>query len=146
MKTIDLVERIEGEGETSLYRKTIRSKMLQIVSSFRGFEIYFYGKVTSWCTWFILQEFVGICGQASLKATVGNFRKCIWKYRVKARNFTKSQTLRQIGLNIEIIDSPYKMVLYVYNVSRHYKLDSNDLGTFTPLQRCKMDGSSKSAK
>ena len=81
----------------------------------------------------ITPRICGICGQAHLKATVEALENIYENINEKLKITKKAKLLRQIGLNIEIIDSHIKW-FYMFIMPDIIKLDTNDLGIYTPLK------------
>lgn len=133
MKTIDLVERIEGEAKLHCTWENNKVKDARIdFLNFRGFEYILQGK-SPLDALVYTPRICGICGQAHLKATVETLENVYENIGQKLEISPKAKLLRQIGLNIEIIDSHIKW-FYMFIMPDIIKLDSNDLGTFTPLK------------
>ena len=133
MKTIDLIERIEGEAKlhcTWKNEKIVDAKIDFL--NFRGFEYILEGK-SPLDALVYTPRICGICGQAHLKATVEALENIYENLNEKLEITKKAKLLRQIGLNIEIIDSHIKW-FYMFIMPDIIKLDSNDLGAYAPLK------------
>ncbi len=133
MKTIDLIERIEGEAKLHCIWDNEKVIDAQIdFLNFRGFEYILEGK-SPLDALVYTPRICGICGQAHLKATVEALENIYENINEKLEITQKAKLLREIGLNIEIIDSHIKW-FYMFILPDIIKLDSNDLGTYTPLK------------
>ena len=133
MKTIDLVERIEGEAKlhcTWEDKKVVDARIDFL--NFRGFEYILEGK-SPLDALVYTPRICGICGQAHLKATVEALENVYENINEKLQITQKAKLLREIGLNIEIIDSHIKW-FYMFILPDIIKLNSNDLGIYTPLK------------
>ena len=133
MKTIDLVERIEGEAKLHCTWENSIVKDARIdFLNFRGFEYILQGK-SPLDALVYTPRICGICGQAHLKATVETLENVYENIGQKLEISPKAKLLRQIGLNIEIIDSHIKW-FYMFIMPDIIKLDTNDLGIYAPLK------------
>ena len=133
MKTIDLVERIEGEAKlhcTWEDKKVVDARIDFL--NFRGFEYILEGK-SPLDALVYTPRICGICGQAHLKACVEALENVYENINEKLQITQKAKFLREIGLNIEIIDSHIKW-FYMFILPDIIKLDTNDLGIYTPLK------------
>jgi uptake hydrogenase large subunit len=133
LKTIDLVERIEGEAKlhcTWEEKKVVDARIDFL--NFRGFEYILEGK-SPLDALVYTPRICGICGQAHLKATVEALENVYENINEKLQITQKAKLLREIGLNIEIIDSHIKW-FYMFILPDIIKLNSNDLGIYTPLK------------
>ena len=133
MKTIDLVERIEGEAKLhcTWSNKKVSDARIDFLN-FRGFEYILEGK-SPLDALVYTPRICGICGQAHLKATVEALENVYENINEKLQVTQKAKLLRQIGLNIEIIDSHLKW-FYMFIMPDIIKLDTNDLSIYTPLK------------
>jgi len=144
MKTIDLVERIEGEAKLSCSWKDgiVNNASIDFLN-FRGFEYILKGK-SPLDALVYTPRICGICGQAHLKASVEALED-IYKNLNEPLSLTpKSLLLREIGLNIEIIDSHIKW-FYMFIMPDIVKLQNSDLGIYTPLKGSRWQEASKTA-
>jgi len=144
MKTIDLVERIEGEAKLSCSWKNgvICDASIDFLN-FRGFEYILKGK-SPLDALVYTPRICGICGQAHLKASVEALED-IYKNLNEPLTLTpKSLLLREIGLNIEIIDSHIKW-FYMFIMPDIVKLQNSDLGIYAPLKGSRWLEASKTA-
>ena len=133
MKTIDLVERIEGEAKLHCTWEDEKVKDARIdFLNFRGFEYILEGK-SPLDALVYTPRICGICGQAHLKATVEALENIYENINEKLQITQKAKLLREIGLNIEIIDSHIKW-FYMFILPDIIKLDTNDLSIYTPLK------------
>ncbi|MDD3055346.1 MAG: nickel-dependent hydrogenase large subunit [Aliarcobacter sp.] len=144
MKTIDLVERIEGEAKLhcTWSNKKISDARIDFLN-FRGFEYILEGK-SPLDALVYTPRICGICGQAHLKATVDVLENIYENVNEKLQVTQKAKLLRQIGLNIEIIDSHLKW-FYMFIMPDIIKLDTNDLGIYMPLKGSRWMEAQKSA-
>ncbi|QKF66797.1 [Ni-Fe] hydrogenase, large subunit [Arcobacter venerupis] len=133
MKTIDLVERIEGEAKLHCTWENNKVSNARIdFLNFRGFEYILEGK-SPLDALVYTPRICGICGQAHLKATVEALENIYENINEKLQITQKAKLLREIGLNIEIIDSHIKW-FYMFILPDIIKLDTNDLGIYAPLK------------
>ena len=144
MKTIDLVERIEGEAKLhcTWSNKKVSDARIDFLN-FRGFEYILEGK-SPLDALVYTPRICGICGQAHLKATVEALENIYENINEKLQVTQKAKLLRQIGLNIEIIDSHLKW-FYMFIMPDIIKLDTNDLGIYMPLKGSRWMEAQKSA-
>jgi len=108
MKTVDIIERIEGEAKLHLNWKngTVHDAHIAFLN-FRGFEFMLEGK-SALDALVYTPRICGICGQAHLYATV-NALEDIYKNAGIALEVTpKAKSLRELGLIVEIIQSHIK--------------------------------------
>jgi Ni,Fe-hydrogenase I large subunit len=108
MKTVDIIERIEGEAKLHLSWKndTVCDAHIAFLN-FRGFEFMLEGK-NAMDALVYTPRICGICGQAHLYATV-NALEDIYKNAGMPLEITpKAKSLRELGLIIEIIQSHIK--------------------------------------
>ncbi len=124
MKTVDIVERIEGEAKLVCFWEEDKISNARIeFLNFRGFEYILQNKP-------ILDSLIytpricGICGQAHLKATVEALENIYENINEPLIISNKAKLLREIGLNIEIIDSHIKW-FYMFIMPDIAKLDNN---------------------
>ena len=144
MKTIDLVERIEGEAKLHCTWEDEKVKDARIdFLNFRGFEYILEGK-SPLDALIYTPRICGICGQAHLKATVEALENVYENINEKLQITQKAKLLREIGLNIEIIDSHLKW-FYMFIMPDIIKLDTNDLGIYSPLKGSRWLEAQKSA-
>ena len=144
MKTIDLVERIEGEAKLHCTWENEKVKDARIdFLNFRGFEYILEGK-SPLDALVYTPRICGICGQAHLKATVEALENVYENINEKLQVTQKAKLLREIGLNIEIIDSHLKW-FYMFIMPDIIKLDTNDLGIYMPLKGSRWMEAQKSA-
>jgi len=133
MKTVDIVERIEGEAKLVCQwdKKKISDVKIQFLN-FRGFEFILKDKP-------VLDALVytpricGICGQAHLKATVEALENIYKNHNEELTLTNKAKLLREIGLNIEIIDSHIKW-FYMFIMPDIVKFSQNSLDEYSPLK------------
>ena len=144
MKTIDLVERIEGEAKLHCTWSNQKVSDARIdFLNFRGFEYILEGK-SPLDALVYTPRICGICGQAHLKATVDALENVYENINEKLQITQKAKLLREIGLNIEIIDSHLKW-FYMFILPDIIKLDSNDLGIYAPIKGSRWMEAQKSA-
>ena len=133
MKTVEIIERIEGEAKLScIWKNNIVSDARIDFLNFRGFEYILEGK-SPLDALVYTPRICGICGQAHLKATVDALENVYENINEPLIVTNKAKLLREIGLNIEIIDSHIKW-FYMFILPDIIKLDTNDLGIYTPLK------------
>jgi hydrogenase large subunit len=144
VKTIDLVERIEGEAKLhcTWSNKKVSDARIDFLN-FRGFEYILEGK-SPLDALVYTPRICGICGQAHLKATVEALENVYENINEKLQVTQKAKLLREIGLNIEIIDSHLKW-FYMFIMPDIIKLDTNDLGIYMPLKGSRWMEAQKSA-
>ena len=133
MKTVELIERIEGEAKLNFTWKNQKISDVRIdFLNFRGFEYILQGK-SPLDALVYTPRICGICGQAHLKATVEVLENIYRSLGEKIEVSLKAELLREIGLNIEIIDSHFKW-FYMFILPDIIKLEKDDLGIYTPLK------------
>jgi hydrogenase large subunit len=144
MKTIDLVERIEGEAKLSCsWKNNIVSDASIDFLNFRGFEYILEGKEPLDALVYT-PRICGICGQAHLKATVDALEDVYKNINEPLLVTPKALLLREIGLNIEIIDSHIKW-FYMFIMPDIVKLETSNLGIYQPLSGSRWLEASKTA-
>ena len=133
MKTVNLVERIEGEAKLNCSWKNgiIIDSRIDFLN-FRGFE-YILEDKSPLDALVYTPRICGICGQAHLNAAVEVLEKAYENIGEKLEITPKAKLLRQIGLNIEMIDSHLKW-FYMFILPDIIKLNSNDLNIYEPLK------------
>ncbi len=133
MKTVEIIERIEGEAKLSCTWKDEKVSDARIdFLNFRGFEYILEGKAPLDALVYT-PRICGICGQAHLKATVDALENIYENINEPLQVTNKAKLLREIGLNIEIIDSHIKW-FYMFILPDIIKLDTSDLGIYSPLK------------
>jgi hydrogenase large subunit len=133
MKTVEIIERIEGEAKLSCTWKNEKVSDARIdFLNFRGFEYILEGKAPLDALVYT-PRICGICGQAHLKATVDALENIYENINEPLQVTNKAKLLREIGLNIEIIDSHIKW-FYMFILPDIIKIDTSDLGIYTPLK------------
>jgi Ni,Fe-hydrogenase I large subunit len=144
MKTVEIIERIEGEAKLSCTWKdnSISDARIDFLN-FRGFEYILEGK-SALDALVYTPRICGICGQAHLKATVDALENIYENINEPLVVTDKAKLLREIGLNIEIIDSHIKW-FYMFILPDIIKLDTNDLGIYSPLKGSRWLESCKTA-
>ncbi|PLY08966.1 MAG: Ni/Fe hydrogenase [Arcobacter sp.] len=133
MKTVDIIERIEGEAKLSL---TWRNEKVSDASidflNFRGFEYILENKP-------ILDALVytpricGICGQAHLLATVNAIENLYKNAGIELEITNKAKILRELGLIIEIIDSHIKW-FYMFIMPDVVNQSKKQYSGYTPIK------------
>lgn len=133
MKTVDIVERIEGEAKLvcSWENKKISDARIEFLN-FRGFEFMLEGK-SPLDALVYTPRICGICGQAHLLATVNALENIYENIGEKLTIPTKAKILREIGLNIEIIDSHIKW-FYMFIMPDIVALSTKDYQKYAPLK------------
>lgn len=124
MKTVDIIERIEGEAKLvcSWENSRISDARIEFLN-FRGFE-YILKDKPALDTLIYTPRICGICGQAHLKATVEALENIYTNINEPLEVTNKAKLLREIGLNIEIIDSHIKW-FYMFIMPDIAKLSSD---------------------
>ncbi|RXJ88165.1 nickel-dependent hydrogenase large subunit [Arcobacter sp. CECT 8985] len=125
MKTLNIVERIEGEAKLvcNWENEKIENAQIQFLN-FRGFE-YILENKPALDALIYTPRICGICGQAHLKATAEALEN-IYKVSNEPLEITnKAKLLREIGLNIEIIDSHLKW-FYIFIMPDIAKLSKDN--------------------
>lgn len=133
MKTVEIIERIEGEA--TLNCKWEDKKIVDVsinFLNFRGFEYILQGK-SPLDALVYTPRICGICGQAHLKATAEALENIYENINEKLEITSKAKILREVGLNIEIIDSHIKW-FYMFILPDIIKLETNDLNIYEPLK------------
>jgi hydrogenase large subunit len=133
MKTVDIIERIEGEAKLSLIWKNSKVSDASIdFLNFRGFEYILENKP-------ILDALVytpricGICGQAHLLATVKAIENLYKNSGNELEITNKAKILRELGLIIEIIDSHIKW-FYMFIMPDVVNQSKKQYDGYTPLR------------
>lgn len=133
MKTVDIVERIEGEAKLNCsWENGLISDTRIDFLNFRGFE-YILENKSPLDALIYTPRICGICGQAHLKATVDALENVYENIGEKLEVTPKAKLLREIGLNIEIIDSHIKW-FYMFILPDIVKLETEDLGIYEPIK------------
>ncbi len=133
MKSVEIIERIEGEAKLNFSWKNEKISDVRIdFLNFRGFEFILQNK-SPLDALIYTPRICGICGQAHLKATVEALENIYKNQNIKLEISNKAKLLREIGLNIEIIDSHLKW-FYMFIMPDIIMLETNDLGIYEPLK------------
>ncbi len=134
MKTVDIVERIEGEAKLvcSWKNELIDNVRIEFLN-FRGFEYILEGKAPPLDALIYTPRICGICGQAHLKATVEALENVYKNIGEELEITNKAKLLREIGLNIEIIDSHIKW-FYMFIMPDIVNLSSKEYPDYNPLK------------
>jgi len=144
VKTVEIIERIEGEAKLSCtWKDNLVSDAKIDFLNFRGFEYILEGK-SPLDALVYTPRICGICGQAHLKATVDALENIYENINEPLVITNKAKLLREIGLNIEIIDSHIKW-FYMFILPDIIKLDSSDLGIYASLKGSRWLESCKTA-
>lgn len=108
MKTVDIIERIEGEAKLHLSWKggVVNDAHIAFLN-FRGFEFMLQGKPPLDALVYT-PRICGICGQAHLYATVNALENIYSNANIPLEITSKAKSLRELGLIIEIIQSHIK--------------------------------------
>ncbi len=132
MKTVEIIERIEGEAKLVCFwnNNLIRDVRIEFLN-FRGFEYILEGK-SPLDALIYTPRICGICGQAHLKATVEALENIYKNIGEDVFLTNKAKLLREIGINIEIIDSHIKW-FYMFIMPDIVKLSCDDLKEYTPI-------------
>lgn len=124
MKTVDIIERIEGEAKlVCSWKDNLISDARIEFFNFRGFE-YILKNKPALDALIYTPRICGICGQAHLKATVEALENLYENVNEPLEITNKAKLLREIGLNIEIIDSHIKW-FYMFIMPDIAKLSKN---------------------
>ncbi len=108
MKTVDIIERIEGEAKLHLSWKNGKVQDAHIAFlNFRGFEHMLQNKPALDALVYT-PRICGICGQAHLYATVNALEDVYKNANIALEITPKAKSLRELGLIIEIIQSHIK--------------------------------------
>ena len=133
MKTVDLIERIEGEAKlVCKWDKNIISDARIEFLNFRGFEFILKDK-DPLDSLVYTPRICGICGQAHLKATTDALENIYKNIGEELITSNKAKLLREIGLNIEIIDSHIKW-FYLFIMPDMAKLSKKDYQEYRPFK------------
>jgi Ni,Fe-hydrogenase I large subunit len=144
MKTVEIIERIEGEVKLSCtWRNDFVYDSKIDFLNFRGFEHILEGK-SALDALVYTPRICGTCGQSHLKATVDALENIYENINEPLVVTDKAKLLREIGLNIEIINSHIKW-FYMFILPDIIKLDTNDLGIYSPLKGSRWLESCKTA-
>ena len=108
MKTVDIIERIEGEAHLKLDWRNgvVKDSRIEFLN-FRGFEYILEGKAPLDALVYT-PRICGICGQAHLLATVNALENLYKNANIDLEVTKKAKLLRELGLAIEILDSHIK--------------------------------------
>lgn len=132
MKTVDIIERIEGEAKLKLdwkYKKIINAQIEFL--NFRGFE-YILKDKPALDALVYNPRICGICGQAHLLTTVNALENLYENANEKLTITNKAKILRELGLTIEIIDSHMKW-FYLFIMPDVTKKSANSYTGYSPL-------------
>jgi len=136
MKTVDIIERIEGEAHLKLdWKDGIVSNSQIKFLNFRGFEYILEGKPALDALVYT-PRICGICGQAHLLAAVNALENIYENANIKLEVTQKAKLLRELGLAIEIIDSHIKW-FYMFIMPDIVSLSSSDYSQYNPLKGSK---------
>jgi hydrogenase large subunit len=132
MKTVDIVERIEGEAHLKLQweNNIVKDSKIEFLN-FRGFEYILEGKPPLDALVYT-PRICGICGQAHLLAAVNALENIYKNSNIQLEITPKAKYLRELGLSIEIIDSHIKW-FYMFIMPDITKLSSKDYSSYQPL-------------
>lgn len=132
MKTVDIIERIEGEAQLKLNWKYKKISDAQIeFLNFRGFE-YILKDKPALDALVYNPRICGICGQAHLLTTVTALENLYENVGEKILVSKKAKILRELGLTIEIIDSHIKW-FYLFVMPDVVKRSAKEYRGYTPL-------------
>lgn len=133
MKTVDIVERIEGEAKLVCSWKDglIDDSRIEFLN-FRGFEYILEGK-SPLDALVYTPRICGICGQAHLHTTVNALENIYENIGEPLLITKKAKLLREIGLNIEIIDSHIKW-FYMFIMPDIVELSKKKFQGYEPLK------------
>ncbi|WP_419770050.1 MAG: nickel-dependent hydrogenase large subunit [Candidatus Marinarcus sp.] len=132
MKTVNIIERIEGEAKLNLFWKNeVVSEAYIEFLNFRGFEYMLEGKAPMDALVYT-PRMCGICGQAHLLATVNALEDIYKNANIPLQITPKAKALRELGLIIEIIQSHIKW-FYFFIMPDINKNSLNPHSQFNPL-------------
>lgn len=133
MKTVDIIERIEGEAQLKLNWKYKKIADAQIeFLNFRGFE-YILKDKPALDALVYNPRICGICGQAHLLTTVNALENLYENAGSALEISNKAKILRELGLAIEIIDSHIKWY-YLFVMPDVVKRSKKEYQGYEPLR------------
>lgn len=144
MKTVDIIERIEGEAQLKLnwkYKKIVDAQIEFL--NFRGFE-YILKNKPALDALVYNPRICGICGQAHLLTTAKTLENLYTQAGERIEVSFKAQILRELGLAIEIIDSHLKW-FYLFVMPDVVKRSAKNYDDYTPIQGSKWLNATKVA-
>ena len=145
MKTVDIVERIEGEAHLKLeWRNNIVKDARIEFLNFRGFEYILEGK-PALDALVLTPRICGICGQAHLLATVNALENAYRNANIDIEVPQKAKLIRELGLAIETLDSHIKW-FYLFIMPDITALKDNKIyKDYEPIKGKKWLGATKIA-
>lgn len=133
MKTVDIIERIEGEAHLKLgWENGIVTDSRIEFLNFRGFEYILEGKAPLDALIYT-PRICGICGQAHLLSTVNALENLYKNAQIELDVPTKAKQLRELGLAIEILDSHIKW-FYMFIMPDVASLSKGKYKGYEPLK------------
>ena len=144
MKTVDIIERIEGEAKLKLTWKNDMVHDAQIdFLNFRGYEYILKDKPVLDALIYT-PRICGICGQAHLLATVNAIENLYKNANIELEVSPKAKILRELGLALEIIDSHIKW-FYMFIMPDVVQLSQKEYLNYQPLKGSKWLQAQKAA-
>lgn len=133
MKTVDIIERIEGEAKLNLFweGEKVSDAYIEFLN-FRGFEYMLEGK-SPLDALVYTPRMCGICGQAHLLATVNALEEAYKSVNIPLEVSPKAKLLRELGLVIEIIQSHIKW-FYLFMMPDINAASTTPNARFEPLK------------
>jgi len=133
MKTVDIIERIEGEAHLKLDWRNgvVKDSRIEFLN-FRGFEYILEGKAPLDALIYT-PRICGICGQAHLLATVNALENLYKNANIELSVPNKAKKLRELGLAIEILDSHIKW-FYMFIMPDVVSLSKDKYKGYEPLK------------
>lgn len=144
MKTVDIVERIEGEARLRLEWKNgiVHDSKIEFLN-FRGFEYILEGKPPLDALVYT-PRVCGICGQAHLLATVNALENIYRNANIDIEVPLKAKLIRELGLAIETLDSHIKW-FYLFIMPDVTSLSNKEYKEYEPIKGRKWLGATKTA-
>jgi len=133
MKTVDIIERIEGEAHLKLeWRNSVVKDARIEFLNFRGFEYMLVGKPPLDALVYT-PRVCGICGQAHLLSCVNALENLYKNANIDLEVPKKAKLIRELGLAIETLDSHIKW-FYLFIMPDVVSLSPNDYKEYEPIK------------